>query len=196
MVRPGLHNIMDSYGMSGDKLSTPKPTRRAVFRLSAGTALVGASVACRELARSNVSEEKPDGGPVIDTHIHVVSPELPGIKSKPDDVLRLYQGPRADMVARLEEEMKQANLEYAFAMGCLGGPPADPLGIGGTLELAKSVPRLRAIGIADPRRTEPAHLKLSRNRSRRIAARSSPVIGSATFRMGHWNTSHRDSRSN
>jgi uncharacterized protein len=163
--------------MSRDKLSIPRPTRRAVFRLSAGTALVGAFVGIRELARSVVSEEKQDGGPVFDTHIHVVSPELPGIKSKPDDVLRLYQGPSADMVARLEEEMKQANLEYAFGMGCLGGPPADPLGIAGTLALAKSVPGLRAIGVADPRRTEPAHLKgveeqIETNRSKVVALKA------------------------
>ena len=63
------------------------------------------------------------------------------------------------MVARLQVEMEQANLEYALGMGCLGSPPADPLGVAGTLELARSVPGLRAVGVADPRRTEPAHLK-------------------------------------
>ena len=145
--------------MSRDKPSVTRPTRRAVFRFSAGTALVGALVGRRELIRSAVSEEKQAGGPAIDTHIHVVSSGLPGIKSKPADVLKLYQGPRADMAARLEEEMKQANLAYAFGMGCLGGPPADPLGIAGTLALAASVPGLRAVGVADPRRAEPAHLK-------------------------------------
>jgi predicted TIM-barrel fold metal-dependent hydrolase len=150
---------MESGHMSHGKPQRARPNRRTVFRLSARSALVGAMVGAPELTRSALSIEEQAGGPVIDTHIHVVSPELPGIKSLPPEVLKLYEGPRADMVAHLVEEMKQANLEYAFGMGRLGGPPADPLGIAGTIALATSIPGLRAIGVADPRHTEPAHLK-------------------------------------
>ena len=63
------------------------------------------------------------------------------------------------MAARLKAEMHQAKFEFAFGMGSLGGPRDDPLGIARTLELARSVPGLKAVGVADPRRTEPAHLK-------------------------------------
>jgi predicted TIM-barrel fold metal-dependent hydrolase len=111
---------------------------------------------------------------VIDTHIHVVPPGLPGIKPKPEDVERLYQGPLAAMADRLKAEMDQAKLEFAFGMGSLGGPKGDPLGIARTLELSRSVPGLRAIGVADPRRTEPEHLKaveaqIERHRERIVA---------------------------
>ena len=96
---------------------------------------------------------------MIDTHIHVVPPGLPGIKAMPGDVERLYEGPLTGMADRLKLEMDPANIEFAFGMGSLGGPKDDPLGIARTLELAESVPGLRAIGVADPRRTEPEHLK-------------------------------------
>ncbi len=96
---------------------------------------------------------------MIDTHIHVVPPGLPGIKAMPEDVERLYEGPLTGMADRLKLEMGRANIKFAFGMGSLGGPKDDPLGIARTLELAESVPGLRAIGVADPRRTEPEHLK-------------------------------------
>jgi predicted TIM-barrel fold metal-dependent hydrolase len=105
------------------------------------------------------SEEERAGGPVIDTHIHVVPPALPGIKAKPDDVEQLYKGPLSDMAARLKVEMALANIKHAFGMGSLQGLAEDPLGIAGTLALARLVPGLKAIGVADPRRTELAHLK-------------------------------------
>ncbi len=77
----------------------------------------------------------------------------------PADVVKLYQGEPSKMVDRLKAEMGQANVQFAFGMGSLGGEKSDPLGIVHTLELAKSVPGLKAIGVADPRRTEREHLK-------------------------------------
>jgi predicted TIM-barrel fold metal-dependent hydrolase len=44
-------------------------------------------------------------------------------------------------------------------MGCCDSPPEDPLGVVGTLAVARSVPGLFPIGVADPRRTEPEHLR-------------------------------------
>ena len=145
--------------MSHDKPSKTRPTRRAVFRLSGGAALVSALVGIRELTRSAVSEEERAGGPVIDTHIHVVPPGLPGIKPMPEDAEKLYKGPLSGMADRLKVEMDQAKLKFAFGMGSLEGLKEDPLGIARTLELSKSVPGLKAIGVADPRRTEPEHLR-------------------------------------
>jgi predicted TIM-barrel fold metal-dependent hydrolase len=55
--------------------------------------------------------------------------------------------------------MEQGRVTVAFGMGSLGGGDADPLGIARTLELAKFVPGLKAIGIADPTHTDPRHMK-------------------------------------
>jgi predicted TIM-barrel fold metal-dependent hydrolase len=96
---------------------------------------------------------------VIDTHIHGVSPELPGLKPMPPEVLKLYQGPREDLAARLKVEMSLAEIAIAFGMGCVAEVKGDPLGIAGTLALAESVPGLKAIGFADPQRIQPDHLK-------------------------------------
>jgi uncharacterized protein len=150
------------------------PTRRAIFGLAGGTALVGAVAGLRELTGSAGPDDGKPGGPVIDTHIHVVPSGLPGIKPMPEDVERLYKRPLSEMADRLKAEMNQAKIDIAFGMGSLGGPPEDPLGIARTLELSRSIPGLRAIGIADPRRTEPAHLKaveaqIERHRDRLVA---------------------------
>jgi predicted TIM-barrel fold metal-dependent hydrolase len=63
------------------------------------------------------------------------------------------------MAARLNQEMKQAGIQYAFGMGGLGSPANDPLGIAETIELAQLVPGLKAIGVADPRKIDADHLK-------------------------------------
>ncbi len=54
---------------------------------------------------------------MIDTHIHVVPPGLPGIKPMPADVEKLYKGPLTAMADRLKMEMDQAKLRFAFGMG-------------------------------------------------------------------------------
>ena len=154
-----IHKIMKSRDMSQGKPSKTEPTRRAVFRLSGGTALSGAVDGIRELTRSAVSQEQLAGGPAIDTHIHGVPPGLPGIKPMPKDVEKLYKRPLPEMAAHLVMEMDRAKCKVAFGMGSIGGPNGDPFGIARTLELCKSVPGLKAIGVADPRRTEPEHLR-------------------------------------
>src|SRR5438270_832972 len=85
---------------------------------------------------------------MIDTHIHVVPPNLPGagalgaILNEPPDAI-------AD---RLQHEMREAGVGTALAMGCLDAGPGDPLGIATTLEIGRRVPGVYAIGAADPRR--------------------------------------------
>jgi predicted TIM-barrel fold metal-dependent hydrolase len=160
--------------MRHDKPSEARPTRRAVFRLSGGAALAGALVGMRQLTRSALSEEARPGGSLIDTHIHVVPSGVPGVKPMPKDVEKLYKGPPADMTARLNVEMDLARFKVAFGMGSLEGPKTDPLGIARILELSQSVPGLKAVGVADPRRTEPAHLtaveaQIERHREKIVA---------------------------
>jgi predicted TIM-barrel fold metal-dependent hydrolase len=92
---------------------------------------------------------------MIDMHIHVVPPNLPGagtlgaILNEPPDAI-------AD---RLQHEMRDAGINTALAMGCLNGGPRDPLGIAATLEIGRRVPGVFAIGATDPRRREPEYLR-------------------------------------
>lgn len=133
------------------------PTRRDFARTAAMSALAIGSVLGPN--RSVQGEPRKDEPDMIDTHVHVVPTGLPGIKSMPDDVLKLYEGPRSALAARVNQEMKEAQLEYVFGMGGLEAPDDDPLGISRTSELFELVPGLRAIGVADPRRTDAGHLK-------------------------------------
>src|SRR5262249_27798603 len=92
---------------------------------------------------------------MIDAHIHVVPPALPGVGS-----LGLSPEGGADAVARLlRDEMEAAGVDVAFCMGQAGGGPDDPLGVLSTLEMAVRVPGLFAIGVADPRRDDADHFR-------------------------------------
>lgn len=85
---------------------------------------------------------------MIDAHIHVVSPQLPGCGPL-SDVLRLAP----EMVAQsIREEMAACGARRAFAMGEMQCTDEDPLGVRRTLGIAETVPGLAAIGVADPKR--------------------------------------------
>jgi predicted TIM-barrel fold metal-dependent hydrolase len=91
---------------------------------------------------------------MIDTHIHVVPPHLPGVGSL-SPLLDAAPDVRATALRR---EMQVAEMTQVLAMGCWNTPPDDPLGVAGTLALARAVPGLLAIGVADPTRTDADHL--------------------------------------
>jgi uncharacterized protein len=83
---------------------------------------------------------------MIDAHIHVVPPNLPGTGSL-HPTLRYAP----ELVAQaVREQMAAAGVEHAFAMGEWRITDADPLGVNRTLQLAAAVPGLHAIGVADP----------------------------------------------
>jgi predicted TIM-barrel fold metal-dependent hydrolase len=92
---------------------------------------------------------------MIDTHIHVVPPRLPGVGSLDP----LLDGPMDKVVAALRGEMHAAGVTQGLAMGCWGATEDDPLGVAGTLRIAQALPGLHAIGVADPARTESEHLR-------------------------------------
>ncbi len=92
---------------------------------------------------------------MIDAHLHVVPPRLPGV----GPLSPWLESPAEVIAEALLREMADAGVTHALAMGCLGDDPADPLGVAGTLRVAECVPGLYAIGAADPRRTEPEHLR-------------------------------------
>jgi predicted TIM-barrel fold metal-dependent hydrolase len=91
---------------------------------------------------------------MIDTHIHVVPPNLPGVGSLSPLLLQ----PVEIVAAALRREMQAAGVTAALAMGSARAPEPDVLGVDATLAVARVVPGLHAIGVADPARSEPAHL--------------------------------------
>jgi predicted TIM-barrel fold metal-dependent hydrolase len=92
---------------------------------------------------------------MIDAHLHVVPPELPGVGSL-GSVLEWPVEARAAMVRK---EMESADVRAALAIGCWNAAGDDPLGIAATLRAAQLVPGLHAVGVADPARTDPDHLR-------------------------------------
>jgi predicted TIM-barrel fold metal-dependent hydrolase len=71
---------------------------------------------------------------------------------------KLLERPPQQVAETLLIQMRQANVQAALAMGCLPQSEGDPLGIAATLAVAAHVPGLHAVGVADPRRTDPDHL--------------------------------------
>src|SRR3954452_25116305 len=97
---------------------------------------------------------------MIDTHLHVVPPQLPGVG--PWNPL-LRDGPEK-VAAALLREMQETGVNGALAMGCWhppdgGDAEGDPLGVASTRAAARHVPGLHAVAVADPTRTDPAHLR-------------------------------------
>jgi predicted TIM-barrel fold metal-dependent hydrolase len=96
---------------------------------------------------------------MIDAHVHVARPRLPGVG--PLSTL-LDQGTGA-VAEGLRLQMDAVGVSRALAMGCWYPPetevPDDPLGVAGTLAVARLVPGLFAVGVADPTRADPDHLR-------------------------------------
>src|SRR5581483_2330043 len=119
-------------------------------RVSAGTRTADAGFLfgpCRGSARL-------DRG-MIDAHIHVVPPRLPGV----GPLSPRLNGPPEAVAAELRGQMEEAGVTHALAMGCWRGGDDDPLGVTATLRLAARVPGLHAIGCADPTRVDADHLR-------------------------------------
>jgi predicted TIM-barrel fold metal-dependent hydrolase len=97
---------------------------------------------------------------IVDTHVHVVNPRIPGVPKiiAPDGTA--LDG-RVDKLADcIRAEMKSAGIEHALCMPRWENSDEDPLGINETLGLASRVPGLHAIGIADPAKIRQKHLDL------------------------------------
>lgn len=92
---------------------------------------------------------------MIDAHIHIVPPRLPGVGS----LNPLLDAPPAIRADALRREMQAADATQSLAMGCWNSSEDDPLGIAETLALARLVPGLFAIGVADPTRHDADHLR-------------------------------------
>lgn len=83
---------------------------------------------------------------MIDAHIHVVPPQLPGVGPL-SPTLRL---PPDMVAAALFDQMRAGGFTHALAMGEWRITPDDPLGVNRTLAVAAHLPTVRPIGIMDP----------------------------------------------
>jgi predicted TIM-barrel fold metal-dependent hydrolase len=92
---------------------------------------------------------------MIDAHVHVVPPRLPGV----GPLSPLLNRPPEEVAAALRDQMRASGARHVLAMGCWRGGDDDPLGVATTLRLAARVPGLHAIGCADPTRTDADHLR-------------------------------------
>ena len=91
---------------------------------------------------------------LIDAHLHVVPPGLPGLHAFP----AVLDEAVATVAATVRADMAASGTAQALAMGVLSADPDDPLGVAATRRIADPAPGLHAIGVADPRRSDPAHL--------------------------------------
>ena len=92
---------------------------------------------------------------MIDAHIHVVPPNLPGAGPLHPLLIR----PPDEVVAGLKQEMADAGVSHALAMGALPSSDDDPLGVADTLRIAERVPGLLSIGAVHPSRTDKNSLR-------------------------------------
>jgi predicted TIM-barrel fold metal-dependent hydrolase len=92
---------------------------------------------------------------LIDMHIHVVPPGLPGVGTL-NPILR---EPPETLARSLRAEMARAGITQALAMGVYTNAADDPLGIASSQRIARLVPGLGLIGVANPDLTEPEHFR-------------------------------------
>ena len=102
-----------------------------------------------------MNKARNDDDPLVDAHVHVVPPGLPGLHAFP----AVLDEAVATVAAAVRAELAASGTVQALAMGVLSDDPDDPLGVATTLRIADRVPGLRAIGVADPRRSDPEHLE-------------------------------------
>ena len=93
---------------------------------------------------------------MIDAHVHLVPPRLPGTGS----LSPLLAQPAPIILQSLVKEMQAAGVTQVFAMGEWNSSAEDPLGIDRTRQLFGNRPDIRLIGVADPvRGDDPDHLR-------------------------------------
>jgi len=134
-------------------VSEPQLSRR-----EAAFALAGAA-----LAAGTATAAPAEPTPIIDTHLHLTEPRLPGAFEAPVQLgpFGKDDGEALDkFVKAIADEAKKAGLTKALCMPRFEVSDKDPLGIGDTLALAERIrgPKLYAVGLAHPERFDRDHL--------------------------------------
>ncbi len=105
------------------------------------------------------SKKKPAIETIIDTHVHLVTLNLPGVTldQAPDGTS--FQSPPELLAKVIQTEMQEANIEHVLGMPSPTADENDPLGVAGTRHLAALVPGLHPVGFANPERIDEKHLE-------------------------------------
>lgn len=148
---------------------TKQYDRRSVLKmlLGIGSSLVGCTTQIRPEEPNNsfndaefeakLSAILSKWEPAIDTHIHLLHPDLTG-KSFAPKAQKMITGPIEERIAQLKSEMSEARIARAFAMPVINSTNDDPLGIAESLRITTSLPNVMIIAVADPRRSSPRHM--------------------------------------
>ena len=118
------------------------------------------------------------------SHIHAVPPNLPGT----GPLSPLLDRPIEEVAAAIRREMQTSGVAAVFAMGAWNAGESDPLGIDQTLKIAAHVPGMKAIGIADPTRTDAEHFhKVETLLGRGVVVALKGYLGYLHFEPAHPN---------
>jgi predicted TIM-barrel fold metal-dependent hydrolase len=148
-------------------------SRRTLLR-AGGTALAGAVLGIgawegfRYLS-GGTGPKPPAVKPIIDTHVHLVNPNLPGVPhARTPDGLILGEGPPEPLARSILAQMTEADVEHVLCMPSKETDEKDPLGVEATRGLARLVGEmtegkarrvLHPVGFADPERFDDQHLQ-------------------------------------
>jgi predicted TIM-barrel fold metal-dependent hydrolase len=95
---------------------------------------------------------------VIDVHLHVVRANLPDELGKQTADETPFETSLEQQAKVVQAELKRANIVHALCMPRRDLGKTDPLGVEDTRRMAKLVPGLHPIGLADPERADEEHL--------------------------------------
>ena len=95
---------------------------------------------------------------IIDVHVHAVSVNLSGRPEDVDSEPDVRVGPVEQVAKAIGAQLKEGHVEHALCMPTRGHGGSDVLGVERTRQLAKRVPGLHPIGLADPERFDEEHL--------------------------------------
>jgi predicted TIM-barrel fold metal-dependent hydrolase len=143
-------------------MSEVKLSRRDALR-TIGGALLAAVYGAGVSSQAALADKRPSEEAVIDAHVHIVNPRLPGVREQPmplapfgkEDTVGMKQ-----LVKRIEDEAKKAQIVHALCTPRFEVSDQDPLGIQQTLAVAELVhgPKIHPIGIARPEHFDRDHL--------------------------------------
>ena len=102
--------------------------------------------------------QPPDVADIVDVHIHVVRsnlPEAPGIKTADETP---FDGTLEQQSEKVKAELARAGIKHALCMPRRDFGKTDPVGVADSRRLAKLVPGLHPVGLADPERADEEHM--------------------------------------
>jgi predicted TIM-barrel fold metal-dependent hydrolase len=94
------------------------------------------------------------GAGIIDAHVHLGPPDLPGVGA----LHPLLERPSQLRLEALRQEMLSAGVDHVLAIGCRPRDE-DPLGVNSLVQFAREVPGIYPVAVADPTGTDVERLQ-------------------------------------